>query len=602
MTLATVSDGSGKMRCVWFGQPYLRRLFKPDSTYVFSGLVRLGKQGFSMVHPEYEQADSELVHTGRIVPVYRARSGLSQKQLRRLVKTALDACADRVDDHVPRNLKDGLGLADLSVALRNVHFPPDLSQAAAARRRLAFNEMLLLQTLFALSRSRRPSGPRPGGGNSEAIEKFTSRLPFRLTPSQEAAFADILADLEGTYPVRRLLQGDVGCGKTVVAALAAGVVAGQGRQVAILCPTELLADQHLVTFGEFLRPLGLTVGLVSASTSPGERADLEAALANGDLKVVVGTHALMSKRVAFKDLGLVIVDEEQRFGVLQRTQLLGDTPGAGLIVVSATPIPRTLALTAYGDLDITLVTEGPPGRGDHTTRVVPEKLRAGALDEVARKINSGLRGFYVCPALDESAADLVDVRTVKRQMEGRLLPARRVAVLTGRTSRDERARLLRNFVAGDIGLIVATTVVEVGMDLPAATLLVVDQAERFGLAQLHQMRGRVARTAAPSYSYFLVSDEATERALARLGALEQTRDGFRIAEEDLLLRGPGDLVGTRQHGIPDLKFALLPDDMDLMLRARQEAFANLLREDAPPEWAGWVGAVRNLMEGRGSVV
>lgn len=602
MTVATVSDGSGRMRCVWFGQPYLRRLFRPDSTYVFSGVVRSGKQGFSMVHPEYELADSELVHTGRIVPVYRTRSGLSQKQLRRLVKTAVDACAGEVVDHVPGSVRQDLNLADLSVAVRTIHFPPDLSQAAAARRRLAFDEMLLFQTLFALSRNDRRSVAQTGSRSSEVVDSLTSRLPFRLTAAQQKALGEIVADLAGSYPVRRLLQGDVGCGKTVVAALAAGLVAGQGKQVAILCPTELLADQHSATFGEFLKPLGLTVGLVSASTPALDRAGLEEALATGSLQVVVGTHALMSKRLAFRNLGLVIVDEEQRFGVFQRTQLLRHAPGAGLVVISATPIPRTLALTAYGDLDVTLVGEAPPGRGEHTTKVVPEDHKSAALDEIAAKINSGLRGFYVCPALDESAADLVDVRSVRRQMEGRLLPARRVAVLTGRTSRGERAGLLKDFVAGRIGLIVATTVVEVGMDLPAATLLVVDQAERFGLAQLHQMRGRVSRTKEPSYSYFLVSDEATERALARLRALERTRDGFQIAEEDLMLRGPGDLVGTRQHGIPDLKFALLPEDMDLMLKAREEAFASVLCEHASPEWRGWIGVVRNAMEGKVSVV
>jgi ATP-dependent DNA helicase RecG len=602
MTVATISDGSGKMRCVWFSQPYLRRLFKPDSTYVFSGTVRFGRQGFSMVHPEYEQAESQLLHTGRIVPVYKTRSGLSQRQLRRLVKSAVDACANEVADHVPGRIRQELRLAELSVALRNLHFPSDLSRAASARRRLAFDEMLLFQTLFALSRKERRSLRHADGGTSDVIGRFTSRLPYRLTAAQELALGDILADLGGGYPMRRLLQGDVGCGKTVVAALAAAVVAGQGRQVAILCPTELLADQHFATFGEFLKPLGFPVGLLSASTPAGDRTGLEEALASGGLRVVVGTHALMSRRLAFENLGLVIVDEEQRFGVLQRTQLLRHAPEAGLIVISATPIPRTLALTAYGDLDVTIVAEMPPGRGEHTTRVVPNELRGEALDEIARKINAGLRGFYVCPAVEESAADLVDVRTVRKEMEGRLRPGRVVDVLTGRTSRDKRASLLEDFVADRIGLVVATTVVEVGMDLPAATLLIVDQAERFGLAQLHQMRGRVSRTAAPSYSYFLVSDEATDRAWARLRALEATRDGFKIAEEDLALRGPGDLVGTRQHGIPDLKFALLPGDMDLMLRAREEAFANVLCEDTSPEWIGWIGAVRKAMEGEVLVV
>ena len=614
MTVATVSDGSGNLRCVWFSQPYLRRAFKQEAIYVFSGAVRLDKRGPSMVHPEYELAESELLHTGRIVPVYRTRAGLSQKQLRKLVRRALEACADGVEDHLPNALARDLNLGGLAGALRDLHFPPDLGRVEAARRRLAFDELLLFQTLFALARRERkhmirsaPGGP--GGPDREGrragpdlIARITSRLPFRLTESQAAALVDIAKDLDQPYPVRRLIQGDVGCGKTVVAALAAAIVAGSGRQVAVLCPTELLADQHFTTFTRFLNPLGFEVGLVTGSAEPGGRSKTEEALREGALPVVVGTHALLGNGLLFKSLGLVIVDEEQRFGVLQRTGLLRHAPAAGLVVVSATPIPRTLALTAYGDLDVTVITGMPPGRGTHTTRVVPEEGTCAANLEIAEKINSGMKGFYVCPALEEGSADLVDVRRVRAEMQQLVGRARAVEILTGQTGREERARVLRGFKEGTIGLIVATTVVEVGMDIPSATVLAVAQAERFGLSQLHQMRGRVARSGEPSFSYFMVSQGASEKAWARLRALESTCDGFEIAERDLYLRGPGELAGTRQHGIPDLKFASLADDLDLVGRARREAFTNVLADAPSPDWRAWIDAARKRMEGSAQLV
>jgi len=606
MTVARVSDGSGSLRCVWFSQPYLRRLFKQDTIYVFSGSVRTDKGGPSMVHPEYEPAESELLHTGRIVPVYRTRSGLSQKQLRRLVKRALDACARDVEDPVPGELVRGLGLCGLAGALRDLHFPPDMGRAEAARRRLAFDEILFFQTLFALARKERnhlpgAASPAPRTGSDAAL-RFAARLPFELTASQKGALADVLADIEGDRPARRLIQGDVGCGKTVVAALAAAVVAERGGQVAVLCPTELLADQHFATFTKFLRPLGFEVGLVTAGVEPAERSRAESALEAGTLPVVVGTHALISDGLVFRNLRLAIVDEEQRFGVLQRTRLLRHAPAAGLLVVSATPIPRTLALTAYGDLDATVITGMPPGRGSHTTRLVPEEGRGAANAAIAGMINSGLKGFYVCPALEESSADLVDVRSVKAEMEGMMARGRGVEILTGQTGREERARVLEGFREGRTGLIVATTVIEVGMDIPSATVLAVVQAERFGLAQLHQMRGRVARSSEPSFSYFMVSRDASEKAWARLRALESTCDGFEIAEQDLSLRGPGELAGTRQHGIPDLRFASLADDFDLVRRARDEAFKNILADRVSPEWGAWIAAARNRMEGGAQVV
>jgi ATP-dependent DNA helicase RecG len=618
LSIVHVEDSSGKMRCLWFNQPYLRRVFTPGATFVMSGPVRFDRHGPMMVHPEYEVLDGgperagragrapesqdQLVHTGRIVPVYRTRPGLGQKQLRAVVKHAIDAYAGQIQDFLPEALRRSLGLADLRDAVSNIHFPSDLALAEAARRRLAFDEMLVFQTLFALARKgkQHTSGaPHPA---DDVIARFTSRLPFELTAAQQAALGDITADLAGPYPMRRLLQGDVGCGKTVVASLAAAAVCAAGGQAALLAPTEILAEQHFETMKRFLGPLGFSVGLLTGGLEPGERECADKAIAEGRTDMTVGTHALVGDRVNFKRLRLVIVDEEQRFGVLQRTKLVRDVPQAHLLIVSATPIPRTLALTAYGDLDVTVIGQMPPGRGRHTTRLVEEEERDRTLREVASSINAGLQGFYVCPALEEGQSNLVDVGAAKAEIERLLAPGRGIEILTGRTPRDKRAMILKGFLANRIGLVIATTVLEVGMDIPCATVLVVEQAERFGLCQLHQMRGRVARTDAASFSYFLMSDSASEKARTRLGVLEATFDGFNVAEQDLLLRGPGDIVGTRQHGIPDLRFALLPQDLDLMLRARDEAFGCVLGPGPSPEWEGWLEAVASLADGTRSIV
>ena len=309
-----------------------------------------------------------------------------------------------------------------------------------------------------------------------------------------------------------------------------------------------------------------------------------------------------SETVTFKRLELVVIDEEQRFGVIQRTRLVKKAPRANLLVITATPIPRTLALAAYGDLDITTICEMPPGRGRHRSSTFGETERDRLLKQVASNINQGLQGFYVCPALEAGEAGLMDVRSAKQRIQELLAPGRVAEILTGRTPGEERARIIDAFRNNDIGILVATTVIEVGMDIPAATLLVVDQADRFGLSQLHQMRGRVARTDQDSFSYFIVSDTASEEALARVRVLEQTLDGFEIAERDLMLRGPGELVGTRQHGMPDLKFARLPDDIDLMLAARDEAFERVLGGDKTPAWSRWMAAVGDLADGRLAMV
>lgn len=600
--VAQVEDATGRINCVWFNQPYLRNVLRIGDTYVFSGRLQVNRFGKSLMHPEYEAAGSELLHTGRVVPVYGTRPGLGQKQIRTLVKRVLDRHSGEIVDYLPRSIRRGLDLAGLEDAIVGLHFPRDLPHAEISRKRLAFDEVLLFQTLFALARLERKGALPPEGTGHLEIMRFSSRLPFKLTHAQTDALGDITADIADRYPMRRLLQGDVACGKTVVASLAAAVVCNSGAQVALMCPTEILAEQHHATLSAYLAQFGFEVGLLSGSMDAERREQTIAGLLSGTTNMVVGTHALLGERIRFRDLRLIVVDEEQRFGVVQRARLVKKAPHANLLVISATPIPRTLALTAYGDLDVTTIREMPPGRGRHTSRAVGGRARDEVLKEVASRIDGGEHGFYVCPAVDEAEGALVDVGTVKRELTSLLKTGKRVEILTGRTRRDVRTRIIDDFRSGTVGFIVATTVVEVGMDIPSATILVVDQAERFGLSQLHQMRGRVARTEAESFSYFIISESASEKACQRVGVLEATFDGFEVAERDLMFRGPGDVVGTRQHGVPDMRFARLPDDMDLILAARDEAFKRVLGGDASPEWQSWVDAVARLTEGEIAVV
>ena len=621
LTIARVRDGSGTATCVWFNQPYLRNTLKRGATYVMSGQVRVDRFGKALVHPEYEAAGEESLHTGRTVPVYRLAAGLGQRQMRCWVDAALRGPAEEVTDPARPDLRRRLGLVSLNEALRALHFPEDLEHAGRARRRLAFDEMLLFQTVFArarmeahetgrnVRRGRVDTGAEGGVHRALGLHELQSSLPFRLTASQQAVLEEVLSDLMGPHPMRRLIQGDVGCGKTVIAGLAAAAVCGGGGQAALMCPTELLAEQHYATMRDFLGGFGHTVALLTGGLSAGEGEKVLADAALGKVDMVVGTHSLFSERVEFADLGLVIIDEEQRFGVLQRAGLLAKAPAADFLALSATPIPRTLALTAYGDLDISVIDELPPGRGEHSTKLVLESERESVLREFASRVKAGEQAFYICPVLEEGSLGLTGVETAKRTVEELLSRAgtgdgragtgrresRRAGVITGRTGRDERQATMRAFREGRLDCIVATSVLEVGMDVPRATLLVVEHADRFGLSQLHQMRGRVQRSNLPSHSYFMVPESASGAALERLRVLEKNYDGFDIAEQDLILRGPGDIVGIRQHGVPDLRFTSLPGDIDLLHAAREEAFS-IVRSGGDAAWDAWLEILARAAE------
>jgi ATP-dependent DNA helicase RecG len=587
LAVARVRDGSGSVKCVWFNQPYLKNSLKRGETYMMSGPVRNDRFGTALVHPEYEATGGRQLHTGRIVAVYGLTRGFGQRQMRRLVDEALAFAAGRVCDAVLPQVSPALGLLPLYEALEGLHRPDDPGHARAARRRLAFDEMLLFQTLFARSRAAAGGAGGTGQGRSLPVDELVAALPFELTPSQRTVLDEVVSDLMGARPMRRLIQGDVGCGKTVIAALGACLVCAGRRQVALMCPTEVLAEQHHATMKKFLAPWGYDVALLTAGLAPQERQQTLEAARSGRAHMLVGTHSLFSERVEFAQLGLVIVDEEQRFGVVQRSRLLAKAPEADFLAVSATPIPRTLALTAYGDLDISVIDEMPPGRGGHITRLVPENEGLKTLREVAERLRGGEQAFYICPVVEEGSLGLKGIETARRGMDKLLGRQGRVAAITGRTAREERQAAVAAFEAGRLACIVATSVLEVGIDVPGATLLVVEQADRFGLSQLHQMRGRVRRSARVSRSYFIVPESAGERAMSRLKVLEQTYDGFDIAEQDLLLRGPGDLIGRRQHGVPDLRFTSLPGDIDLLRAAREEAFA-LVRGGSDPEVEAWL--------------
>jgi ATP-dependent DNA helicase RecG len=608
LAIARVRDESGTVKCVWFNQPYLKTSLRRGGTYTLSGQVRQDRFGTALVHPEYEADGGKQLHTGRVVPVYRLTPGLGQRVMRRLVDTALALTAGDVADPAEPDLRAGLGLIPLTEALKALHFPDDLDHAESARRRLAFDEMLLFQTLFARARAgARDAGDGGGAGERRAASRkgpglydLESALPFRLTSSQRAVLEEVLADLAGPVPMRRLIQGDVGCGKTVVAGLGAAHVCARGGQVALMCPTELLAEQHHRNLSRFLGGLGHSVGLLTGGLTAVEQAGVVSGLAGGGIHMVVGTHALFSERVEFERLALVIVDEEQRFGVLQRARLLAKAPEADFLALSATPIPRTLALTAYGDLDISVIDELPPGRGAHTTRLVPEAESGTALREVAARMRAGEQAFYICPVLEEGSLGLTGVRAARQRLERLMGAPGRVGLVTGRMEARERQATISAFEAGDLACIVATSVLEVGVDVPRATILVVEEADRFGLSQLHQMRGRVQRSSSDSRSYFIVPESASEGALKRLGVLEGKYDGFDIAEQDLMLRGPGDIVGRRQHGVPDLRFTSLPGDMDLLHAAREEAFRSVRAGDEG--WEEWFDIVGRAARGDRAVV
>jgi ATP-dependent DNA helicase RecG len=576
----TLRDATGFLRAVWFGQPYLARVFRRGQRLIVHGKIQPPNRGsgaLEMRVDDYEiveDAEDETLHTGRLVPVYPSTAGLQQRPLRALMKRLVDTHAASVPEPLPAAVLARRQLLPLGEALRVGHFPATEAERAAGMRRLVFDDFLILEVGLAVRRHR--EGRRPGlslNPPGELARRLRAGLPFALTAAQERVWKEIRADMAAPYPMNRLLQGDVGSGKTLVACLAIVTAVEAGYQAALMAPTEILAEQHALTLGRLLAPLGVEVTVLTNATRGKARRERLEALRAGAVGCVVGTHALVQKAVGFKRLGLAVVDEQHRFGVVQRAVLRGKGESPDVLVMTATPIPRTLALTLYGDLDVSVLDEMPPGRQRIVTGVRDEKGRGRVYAFLREQMQAGRQVYVVYPLVEESEAlDLRAATDMASRLQSEVFPEFRVGLLHGRMSFGEKDAVMSEFRSGAIQLLVSTTVIEVGIDVPNATVMLVEHAERFGLSQLHQLRGRVGRGSEKSYC-ILMSQAASEEARRRLAAMEETSDGFRIAEADLGIRGPGDFIGTRQSGLPSFRVADLVRDAAVLEEARKEAFA-----------------------------
>jgi len=589
MTLYEVrlDDGSGRLKALWFNQPFLAEVLSRGRRVVLYGAVErdaYGSSQLSMTSPQYElveAADAPGIHTGRIVPVYEKLGPLNGKALRRVLHHLAAQVGDGLPDPLPAVVRERLGVVGRGAALRGVHLAGDADLDALNRFRSPPHLRLILEELFlfqlGLARRRRELRAERKGDAFEITDRTRDAvkriLPFPLTGAQKRVLREIADDMRSPHPMNRLVQGDVGSGKTLVALLSMVVALENGRQCAFMAPTEILAEQHFFTFRRLLARCPYRVEVLTSAVKGKERRLARGRLAAGESQIAVGTHALIQEGVAFQRLGLAVIDEQHRFGVLQREDLRRKGYEVDVLVMTATPIPRTLALTAYGDLDVSVVDEKPPGRTPIRTQVRAASERRAVLDLVRREVAAGRQAYVVYPLVSESEK-LEDVRAATEAAAEwqAALPGVALGLLHGRMKASEKETVMAAFTRGELSVLVATTVIEVGVDVPNATLMVVEHAERYGLAQLHQLRGRVGRGGEASTCVLLTYGRLSDVARARLDVMAATEDGFLIAEKDLEIRGPGDFFGTRQWGMPAFRVAHLLRDRDLLERARAEAF------------------------------
>ncbi|MEW6163155.1 MAG: ATP-dependent DNA helicase RecG [Nitrospirota bacterium] len=589
----TISDGSGLLKGKWFNQPFMKKNFKVGQEVMLCGTVKKTYSGigFEMDNPEYEITCDDgdlLIHTNRVVPVYRVTSGLSVRQIRSIMFNLINTCITDVCDPIPVEILRKNGLPGLPESLSGVHFPDanvDIGllnrRVSDFHRRLSFDELFMLELGLALIK--RENVLEKGiafNPEGRLLRRLIGMLPFRLTKAQEKAFTEILMDMKRPHPMNRLIQGDVGCGKTVVALMAMAVAAECGYQSALMVPTEILAEQHYINIHSMVEDLGLKICLLTGSKSALRvtRDTLRDKIASGEINTVVGTHALIQEGVMFKNLGLVVIDEQHRFGVMQRALLRKKAINPDVLVMTATPIPRTLALTLYGDLDYSFIDELPPNRRPVETLLFSPKQKEAIYRFIREEIKEGRQVYVVYPVIEES--EKTDLRSAIRGKAAfeKSFPEFRVGLIHGRIKAQEREEIMASFKRGELDLLVCTTVIEVGVDVPNATLMLIIHAERFGLAQLHQLRGRVGRGSHRSYCMLIAFEPHGEEARRRLDIMVRSNDGFRIAEEDLNIRGPGEFFGTRQSGMPDLKIANIVRDARLLNKARREAFSLIDRD------------------------
>lgn len=597
-------DDTGSLTATFFNQSYLKDAFQVGETYLCFGKVEGYSKRWRMTNPVCERAD-RVKFAGRILPVYGLTKGISNYLLANLALRCVEDCAGQVEETLPHELRQSHALATKEFACRNIHFPADENALEIARRRLIFEELFFLTCGMALLRRRREKAAGVVFSIPET-ENFLSLLPFSLTGAQRRVMDEIARDLSSGAPMNRLVQGDVGSGKTMLAAYGAWVTAKNGYQCALMAPTELLAEQHFRSLAPLLEQAGVRAGLLTGAVKGKARKELYAALESGTLDLVIGTHALLSEGVHFAKLGLVVTDEQHRFGVAQRAALAAKaqiTPH--VLVMSATPIPRTLSLVIYGDLDVSVIDELPPGRTPVETFVVGEDKRQRMYGFIRKLVREGRQAYVVCPAVEdgeETDGSLKAAVAYAQTLQTEVFPELRVGLVHGKLKSKEKEMVMTAFAAGNLDILVSTTVIEVGVDVPNAALMVVENADRFGLSQLHQLRGRVGRGKHHSYCV-LVTSTRNQDSRERLRVLSKTSDGFKIAEEDLRLRGPGDFFGSRQHGLPQLSIADLTGDMRILKEA-QGAAEELLCADPGlnhPEHSKVLEQVRKLFSAHGDM-
>lgn len=590
-----LKDNTGFIRLAWFSRlNWIKNAFEENDLVVASGQVTFYR-GLQMVHPEFEiiskksegdVSEDELIHTGRVIPLYPSTAELKKFHLdsrgfRRVFKPLLDDIPSLTKESLPEKIVAELKLSPLSEAIRKIHFPDDLKSAEAARARLAFDELFYLELMLALRKGKihREEGiafQKPGN----LVRDLLKLLPFQLTDAQKRVLREISSDMMSNVSMHRLLQGDVGSGKTIVALVAMLMAVENGYQSALMAPTEILAEQHFITIHQLLESLGVKVGLLTSSVTGTERDEVLQKIKIGRAQVVLGTHALIQQKVEFFKLGLVVIDEQHRFGVMQRARLKKKGISPDVLVMTATPIPRSLALTVYGDLDVSVIDSLPPGRKSIKTSLFADSSKSKMYQFLEDELKKGHQAYIVYPLVEESEkADLKAATESYELLKEEIFPHRKLALIHGRIKNKEREKIMQIFRQGDYHILVSTTVIEVGVDVPNATVMVIEHAERFGLSQLHQLRGRIGRGADQSFCLLVANPPLSQEAEKRLRSMTATNDGFKISEMDLKLRGPGEFFGTRQHGLPELKIADIVSDAKLLYQARDWAF-RIIGEDS----------------------